>query len=143
MKNLFSIIIGIALLSCTFSKNEKMQEKENEEFIMYNPSEMTLLMEEMYQKNEQIKQQIIAMDTLGVFPEKFLEIHTATLTDSSDRTANFNAFSKGFILNHQEIFNLPLKEQKEQFNIMVNSCVACHETTCVGPISKIKKLLIN
>ncbi|MBE0422909.1 MAG: hypothetical protein IBX66_03125 [Lutibacter sp.] len=136
------LIISLCFIgfSCNTSKKEEIV--KNAELVMYKPSEMALLMNEMYQFNEKTKEKIIKNEDLGEFPANFLNIHSAILTDPTVRTSNFEAFSKGFITNQQMLFSDPSKATKEQFNVMVNSCVACHKTTCIGPIPKIKKLLI-
>ncbi len=144
MKNLtLFLILSTVLVSCTFSTKEKVQDTKKEALIMYKSSEMALLMRDMFQTNLKLKKAIIQQDSIGIFPQRFEKIHQATLTDPSDRTASFNSFSKAYILNHQEIYKLPSQERKEQFNTMVNTCIACHETTCVGLIPKIKKLVLK
>jgi len=139
-KALFIILLCFIGFSCNTSKKDEIV--KNVELVMYKPSEMALLMNEMYIFNEKTKEKIIKNEDLGEFPANFLNIHSAILTDPTVRTSNFEAFSKGFITNQQMLFSDPSNATKEQFNTMVNSCVACHKTTCIGPIPKIKKLLI-
>lgn len=143
MNKIFIIILGsIFFLSCNTSKKETPV-NNNEELVMYEFSEMALLMEEMYKANEDLKNKIINKEAIGDFSDKFLNIHSAVLTNPKDRDANFEIFSKAFIENQQAIFSASPNEVKDQFNLMVNSCVACHKTTCSGPIPRIKKLLIK
>lgn len=136
------LIISLCFIvfSCdTFKKEESLKK---EELVMYQPSEMTLLMNEMYIFNEKTKEKIIKNEDLGEFPANFLNIHSAILTDPTDRNVGFEGFSKAFLMNQKAVFSANTTDKKEQFNVMVNSCVACHKTTCIGPIPKIKKLLI-
>jgi cytochrome c556 len=143
MKKIFIIILGsIFFLSCNTTKKEAPNNND-EELVMYEFSEMALLMEEMYKANEDLKNKIINKEAIGDFSDKFLNIHSAVLTNPKDRDANFEIFSKAFIENQQAIFSASPDEVKDQFNLMVNSCVACHKTTCSGPIPRIKKLLIK
>lgn len=141
MKNIL-LVISLCFIgfSCDTSKKEEIV--KNAELVMYKPSEMALLMNEMYLFNEKTKEKIIKNEDLGDFPTNFLNIHSAILTDPTDRTVGFESFSKAFLLNQQAVFSANTADKKEQFNVMVNSCVACHKTTCIGPIPKIKKLLI-
>lgn len=132
----------VTFVSCDSSKKQEVK-KENEELVMYEYSEMALLMEEMFEANEKLKNSIVNNKDLGSFSEKYLNIHSAVLTNPKDRNATFEAFSIGFIENQKAVFSADSTEVKEQFNIMVNSCVACHETNCTGPIPRIKKLLIK
>ncbi len=141
MKKLL-FIIALGFFACNTPAEKKAETVKTEELVMYKSSEMALLMREMYIFNEKTKEKIIKNEELGEFPANFLNIHSAILTDPADRNSNFEAFSKGFITNQEAVFSASSKATKEQFNKMVNSCVACHKTTCIGPIPKIKKLLI-
>ena len=143
MRKLTVLIIGsIFFLSCTTTKKETPKNNE-EELVMYEFSEMALLMEEMYKANEDLKKKIVNKEAIGEFSDKFLNIHSAVLTNPKHRDANFEIFSKAFVENQQAIFSASPDEVKDQFNLMVNSCVACHKTICSGPIPRIKKLLIE
>ena len=82
-------------------------------------------------------------DSLGNFNATFLNIHNAVLTDRFERNPDFEAKAKDFISNQEAIFNVAAEERGAQFNVTVNSCIACHENTCTGPIPRIKKLLIK
>ncbi len=141
MKNILLIIsLCFIAFSCETSKKEEIV--KNEALVMYVPSEMALLMNEMYVFNEKTKEKIIKNEDLGEFSANFLNIHSAILTNPTDRNGEFEGFSQAFLLNQQAVFSEKITDKKEQFNVMINSCVACHKTTCVGPIPKIKKLLI-
>ncbi len=140
IKKLSIILLCFIGFSCDSSKKEEIV--KNSELVLYKPSEMAFLMNEMYIFNEKTKEKIIKNEDLGEFPTNFLNIHSAILTDPTDRTVGFEGFSQAFLLNQQAVFSASTTNKKEQFNVMVNSCVACHKTTCIGPIPKIKKLLI-
>lgn len=141
MKKLL-FIIALGFFACNTPAEKKSETVKTEELVMYKPSEMALLMNEMYLFNEKTKEKIIKNEDLGEFPANFLNIHSAILTDPTDRTVGFEGFSQAFLINQQAVFSANTTDKKEQFNVMVNSCVACHKTTCIGPIPKIKKLLI-
>lgn len=140
----YVVYIGFVLfvlVGC--STNSKKEVVAKEALQMYDPSEMALLMEQMFQENLQLKSAIEQGATLGVFSNDFLNIHKAELTDPEERTDVFEGFSEAFIANQKSIYMVSKGARKEQFNTMVNSCIACHETSCTGPIPKIKKLLIH
>ena len=133
------------------SKNEKKaevkkaactSEKSGSRFKMYQMSEMAALMEKMYADNEQLKNRIKKGDTIGKFPNHFLEIHEAAMTDESDNDAFFKAQAAVFIKAQELIYEDP-KNAKQHFNDGVNACVSCHQEKCTGPIPRIKKLYIN
>ncbi|MCF6168521.1 hypothetical protein [Lutibacter sp.] len=138
----FLLGICLSILSCNSTEKKPLKNTKETALVMYKFSEMALLMEDMYLANEKLKEKILKQEDLGSFPEKFINIHTAVLTDVNDRTASFEVFSKALITNQKAIYSSSTDSVKNQFNTMVNTCVACHETTCSGPIPRIKKLLI-
>ncbi len=142
-KIVFFAVICASIISCNSPEKKSLKNSQDETLVMYKLSEMALLMEEMYVTNEKLKEKILNQEDLGSFSEKFVNIHTAVLTDATDRTASFESFSKALIANQKAIYTVPEDSLKTQFNTMVTTCVACHETTCSGPIPRIKKLLIH
>lgn len=137
----YSIIILVLSLVFFSCKKEKKQFKE--ELIMYQSSEMASLMNVMYEGNTTIKQKIMRGDSIGEFPSAYLNIHSAVLTDPADRNASFEVFSKRYIENMKQVYTGAKDSLKQNFNQAINSCIACHQTTCTGPIPRIKKLLIK
>ena len=77
------------------------------------------------------------------YPEKFDNIHSAVLTTPSDRDLNFESFSKLFLEAQKELFESPEEDLIIQYNKTINACISCHNVKCVGPIPRIKKLLIK
>lgn len=142
--NAFYLSVLILFLSCKNEVETKQQATKKKEFKMYVPSEMSQLMNKMYAENEKLKNDILKGKAPEYFSEEFLKIHTAKLTDANGRNTTFESFSKLFIKTQKEIFNnestLPVKER---YNNAINLCIACHKSECVGPIPRIKKLLIN
>jgi len=144
----FSLLLILTLL--IYSCQNKLQKEEistktveTEELVMYEMSEMALLMEKMFVENEQLKKKIENGEELGAFNQEYLKIHSAILTDPDVRNNSFNSFSKALLLNQEAVFTTEGEEVKAQFNRMVQTCIACHQTTCMGPIPRIKKLLIK
>ena len=140
MKRYFYVFIFlVSLASCEKEKSKK----KTEEFIIPKQSEMAALMNEMFHESELIKQKVLKGETPENFPERFLKIHTATLTDPSDRNDEFKAFSDVYLANFERVFEASKDSLQAQYNTAINSCIACHKTTCIGPIPRIKKLLIQ
>jgi len=141
MRKILGIItICSVLLSCNFTTHKEEVFKDP---IMYQPTEMALLMRRMYEVNKVVKGQIINKDTLLTFPEEFHTIHTAVLTKPSDRDTSFDSLSRIFVNHQKATFSSRSDSTVYHFNKSINTCIACHETRCVGPIPKIKKLLIQ
>lgn len=139
---LFSFLI---LSGC---KNEEKVEEDSKqktvEYDMYQPSEMANFMNAMYAYNLQLKQQIIEGDKPVNFPLDLMKLHSAGMSNGKGRTPVWNSFVNVFIESQQAVADtLSNLEIKERYNTAINNCLGCHKTECVGPIPKIKKLLIQ
>jgi hypothetical protein len=88
-----------------------------------------------------LRQRIVDGDTLLAdihLKHDFLE-GTPSSPDKNDR--NFPELSAAFVEAFNELKSTPAKT--EQFNLMIASCIDCHEQFCPGPIRQIKKLQIE
>lgn len=143
MRGLIFLSLILFFTSCE-KKQEKCElpAKEEKKFEMYEMSEMAMLMEQMYVDNERLKQRIIHGDTIGKFPQHFLEIHKAVMTDKQENDDFFKSHALAFIQSQKMIYEDP-KNAKEHFNASIDECVKCHEVKCGGPIVRIKKLYIK
>lgn len=147
MKNiLFLSVLFSLFLSCKKDAAEKCEPKDavasGKKFDMYEMSEMALLMEQMYVDNERLKERIVKGDTIGNFPNHFLKIHAAVMTDKQENDAFFKEQAANFIKAQELIYKDPTNA-KEHFNKGIDACIKCHEVKCGGPIPRIKKLYIK
>ena len=92
----------------------------------------------------QLKSQI-QNDSLELsFPDAFMKIHTAQLSEAKSRTERFNEYSVKFIEAQKAIFEIDsIQSRESRYNEAIQLCISCHQTECTGPIPRIKKLLIN
>jgi len=155
MRNVVLLIGLIAFTACTkkevkietVSKREacitdKPAEGKKKKFEMYKMSEMSLLMEQMYVDNQRLKDRIRKGDTIGKFPNHFLQIHKAVMTDGKENDAFFKKQAANFIKAQELIYEDP-KNAKQHFNNGIDACIQCHQVKCGGPIPRIKKLYIE
>lgn len=132
-------------LSCKNQDQETCAPEKNPEkkkFSMYEMSEMSTLMEQMYVDNERLKAKVQNGEQVGAFPNHFLKIHKAVMTDEKENDAFFKEQAAMFIQAQKMIYEDP-QNAKEHFNNSINACVKCHEVKCGGPIPRIKKLYIK
>jgi hypothetical protein len=111
-------------------------------FEMYEMSEMASLMEQMYAYNSQLRDRVLNGDTLGKYPQFFNKIFTAKFTTPSDNDAFFIENANNYIATQKSIYS-DSNNKKENFNKVVNACIACHQGKCGGPIPRIKKLYLK
>ena len=152
MKKCLFLLSFIVSLSCAKKVEKKAVERKIVEeqcavdtttsrFKMYEMSEMSLLMEQMYVDNQRLKERILKGETIGAFPNHFLQIHKAVMTDQDENDRFFKQQAALFIKAQELIYEDP-KNAKQHFNDGVNACISCHEVKCGGPIQRIKKLYI-
>lgn len=141
MKNIILILVALFLVSCNPEPKKKTVIITKGK--IKKQSEMAALMLLMYETNEANKKLILAGKAPEEFPEEVLKIHSATLTDPSVRKPEFKSFSNFYIENLRKVFEPTKDSLRVKHNNVINSCITCHQTTCVGPIPKIKKLLIQ
>lgn len=139
MKNsVFFLGILFVLVSC--GKEKKMDKPA---FELYKTSELAALMEEMYVFNDSLKQQILKGEVLAKMPYDLQQIHSLEMTDRFERDENFKKFAAVFERYQSELYSVPTDSLKLVYNNSIQTCVACHQTSCTGPIPRIKKLLID
>ena len=143
------LLLGCALLfvACTESSTEEVMVEEvatedKKGFEMYELSEMSAIMQHMYQLNEQLKERIESGEELGSFSESFERMLNAKMTNDKPMDDFFKTHAETFLANQRSIYENP-DQAKELYNEAINSCIVCHEVKCTGPITKIEKLFIK
>ena len=104
-------------------------------------SELALLMREMYEESDRIKQQVQAGKTpTGL--KRFEAIHTAVPTDSDASGPVFESMATAYI---ESVKALEKADSSSvfRFNALVDQCMNCHSQFCPGPKVRIKKLYIR
>lgn len=145
---LLRIVIGYLLvpffISCS-NYEHKAEASQNIETVN-NPnkdSELTLLMREIYETADSIKQHIKSGS--GTITKTFIaeleQVHTAMPSDPKLSNPTFTAFNN-LIITEAESLQSRTENRIDGFNKLVNRCLDCHKTFCPGPIPRIKKLKI-
>lgn len=135
--------ILILFLGFSFMLVSCKKAKEKVPFEMYQTSELSLMMEKMYIFNDSIKQQILSNRELSKVPYDLDELHSAKMTDRFERDENFYRLAQIYSKFQTALYNTSKDSVKTVFNNSINTCVACHQNSCTGPIPRIKKLLIH
>ncbi len=115
---------------------------EDKELDMNEPSELALLMRDMYEENLALKKQIKEGQIPESFPEDWLTIHSAKSDEKLNET--YDALAKEYIKNMQAITEAETKEEGiKAYNTMISTCASCHTIYCQGPLVKINKMKIK
>jgi hypothetical protein len=155
----FAVLIGITLYSCTqtgsaedaesITKADKLlavmeDTTTTPEGNYQDPnqaSELALLMRNMYTDSEQMKQAVLAGKLPEDLREKFKKMHSAVATEADMKDAAFTTMADVFLKNMDKLYDN--QNQIEDYNVLIQSCLACHQNHCPGPMSRIKKLTIK
>lgn len=153
MKNSILFLLLLTFFSCQEKKSDcndcdeeitsETKAVSNDELEMYVPTELAALMLDMYDVNENWKEEILKGNIPKDFPEKYKTIHTAESSNENAGTDYYKAMATSYIKSIEDITNATPENVKDKFNTMVNVCVTCHLQVCPGPVSRIKKLTIT
>lgn len=146
-------ITGILILgylffpvSCNKDEGKKPEKKQSSFKEIYEFSEMALLMEDMYAEMEKIRPNVIENKDIGTLPPNLVKIHTAKLTNTFERTFEFERFAELLIETQKQLYDSEPNEKRIiLYNNVVNACLVCHKSPvgCDGPIPRISGLLIS
>ncbi len=107
-------------------------------------SPMAKLMRQMLAFLDLERQNITQNKPAQEFPKSFAKINTAKLTEgkkpSADHVAYIQNFQKGLSSYYE---NIHTPQRTSNFNLLVSSCITCHEHECPGPIQRIEKNLVK
>jgi len=102
-------------------------------------TELAILMREMYDEAEKIKNDIAAGKEVK-FNLKHHEILTAESTmPEKAASPEYKSYAEIYLNAIEQMKNKPV-DPEAAFQNMVASCTACHQSLCPGPLVKIKKL---
>jgi len=104
-------------------------------------SELALLMRDMFEESDSLKQRVISGQTLAGL-KKYEDIHSAIPTDPTVTGPVFEAFAEAYISSIKELESSD-STSVFKFNKMVDQCMNCHTEFCPGPKKRIKKLYIE
>lgn len=143
-KSLYILLLTPFMFFCsTEHEEESCVKPKKEKSVMYTPSELALLMKDMYKVNTAWKEEIEKGNVPTQYPESHKGILTAKSSNERAGSDFYNAMAKAYLNNVESVIQSDSSNVKAKFNGMINTCVSCHEQICQGPISRIKNLYIK
>lgn len=140
----FTAIALIFLITACSQQAEKVESKpEKEVSIMYEASELALLMRAMHEQSAQWKKALEQESDAFIFPDGYLNIFDAEATNPQEINEKFPPLAQDFIDQTQKFVRADATMKIGEYNLMITSCINCHENYCRGPIAKISKLYID
>lgn len=104
---------------------------------------LAILMREMYVDMEGIKTAVVEKEKIGQYLDRHRAMLTAEATDPKVRDSSFYAMANAYLLHLERMEQSSEEELLNNFQALQQSCVACHQQKCPGPIKKINKLKVN
>lgn len=150
MKLFFSFICILVLASCGQTNKEVVESGEQcstdtskRELGLGQASELAEFMRHMDKALASVKKSLKS----GEVPHENLDFEailraTPTKTGITD-DADYQAYAMAFLANVGQMDQVPIDSLAIQHNLVINSCIACHNSFCTGPIARIKKHLVN
>lgn len=154
MKRRIAVIslLVFALWAC--SANEETVSEENAEikkdtascekpnFEEFKSSGLALLMRGLADDMQHVKDVIVKDGVLSDSVKlDYADMKSVDKTDPSVTGEVFDAMADSFLATLEQMKSRQ-KFSEEDFNLVINSCMTCHQQFCPGPIVRIRKLRI-
>lgn len=126
------------------NSTNKVKPDNNTALTLEQPSELAQLMRDMDAYTRSLKSEIKNhKETLST--KKFEKLTIANPTKSIEiiHTDAFFVYANDYQKILNELQNTDDSLRINKYNSMINTCLACHQVYCKGPISRIKKLRIK
>ena len=131
------------LLSCVAEKPEESPKITTTVQSPNEDSELALLMRFMYDDMYRVKSELEAGKRASLEHDP-KEMFTAEPTDSAQvSTESYKAFGQAYIAAYNTFHQAEQANLKEHFEVLVHSCMTCHQTTCPGPMRRIQNLYFD
>ncbi|WP_157466116.1 hypothetical protein [Belliella baltica] len=139
-KFLFSSVVFL-LFSCG---NDQVQVKENEAIKYPNQdAPLALLMREMFLDMEEIRISVEEGKAISTYIEKHKKLLTAKPTDIGVKTETFQTMGIAYLASLKQLETSNEELLSENYKSLVNSCLACHNNFCPGPVKRINLLKLD
>ena len=135
-----SIFLILIILIGIFSFRQDLTNRDTMSNYTAQDSELALLMREIHENAKLLKLLLQNGDDLKPYGSDFNFILEAQPTRPAVQGPEFESFARYYIKMNEDVYSDP---SIENYNSLVESCVACHQEFCPGPIKTIKKLHIK
>ncbi|GAB2630707.1 hypothetical protein [Belliella aquatica] len=137
----FLFLALLILFSCG---NEESKGKV-EEGIKYpnQDAPLALLMREMFLDMEEIRVSVEEGKTIRTYIEEHKKLLTAKPTDAGVKTETFQTMGISYLAGLKQLEQSSEEALLENYKSLVNSCLACHNNFCPGPVKRINLLKLD
>ncbi len=107
-----------------------------------NPKPMAIMMRMMAANADSMRSQLLRGETLDAAKYPFIKFYLVEPTDPNVLEPQFFENARLFQQAYKNLFAKP-KDQIKRYNLLINSCIKCHESYCSGPLKRIRKFPIE
>ena len=137
-------ISSIALHSCNQKENEAKEEACATTQVNPNgESELALMMRDMAKLSEANAIALREGKELAPYKGEFSAMLKAERTMHDIDEDFYQGMAKSYLNNIDKLYAAPASERITLHNNMIESCQACHNQICPGPLKRIDKMLVN
>ncbi len=146
----FLTLLGVAAWAWACSSAE--ESTVSEEPILYEASELALVMRKMAAGHEEYKEKFTAGEwdasVLQQWKQQHSKMQSAQPTDPGAIGEEFKVMSAAYVEHMEQVIALvenkaSQKEKLEAYNALIETCIGCHQVHCQGPIPRIKKMKLS
>ncbi|WP_304517662.1 hypothetical protein, partial [Cecembia rubra] len=127
----FLILMGV---SCSQKKEPEVNK------LRFYPNEdapLALLMREMFKDMEDMRNAIENGDEIRSYLKKHGELLHAKPTNPEVKTTTFELMGNAYLESLKILEESPQALLKDNYRLVVQTCLACHQQYCPGPIKRI------
>ena len=135
-----SIFLVLLLIISLFSFKKDLSKRDTMSNYTAQDSELALLMREIHENAKLLKLLLQNGEDINAYGSDVDFILEAQPTRPAVQGPEFESFARYYIKMNEDVYSEP---SIENYNSLVESCVACHQEFCPGPIKTIKKLHIK
>ena len=138
-------VLVCVIVSCAESGTEKNAQEEN----CINPNNdpngvkpMALMMRTMANYFDSMRLKINNGEVVDSVNYPLMPFWTAEPTDTSVLETLFFNHAKQFETAYRQLMSTT-ENQKENYTVVINTCIQCHSSYCSGPLKRIRKLTLE
>jgi thioredoxin-related protein len=139
------IISSFYIISCNDNNDGKTSNGESSSNAINDPNEvkpMALMMRTMANYCDSMRVKLNNGESVDSVTYPLMPFWTAEPTDSSVLEELFYNNAKQFQTAYRKLM-YEEKNQKENYTAVINQCVNCHSSYCMGPLKRIMKLPLD
>jgi hypothetical protein len=137
------LVFFLSLLLASFACAKKEEQKIVARQYPNEDAPLALLMREMFKDMEEIKDAVEKGEAIKTYLAKHQEILKAKPTNPDVKTATFELMGTAYLESLSLLENSNQEALINNYKMLVETCLACHQQYCPGPIKRIHLLNLN